>query len=92
MLVAVAQELTPEELHRTLFFAHDLDLACCMMTAINMVLFNVDSHIFHGDALNPLDCRGAWFTVRGPGRASLHAHPLEEAKELKKMLHCKAVS
>lgn len=86
MLIAAAQEMKPEEMDRALFLAIDLDQACCMMTGINLVLFNMHGHIFHGDALNPEDCRGGWFTVRKNGMAALREFPLEEAKQIKKIM------
>ena len=83
MLIAASQAIKPADINRALFIALQPDLALCMMTGINMVLFNIKCHIFHGDVLFPDDCRGAWFTIRHTEMATLYEHPLERAKLMK---------
>ena len=63
MLLAFGKELSFEENGRVLFVAQDIDLHCCQMTALNLMFYNYNGIIIHGDTLS-LDVYGAWETKR----------------------------
>lgn len=80
MIVALAQEMLSEQADRCFFFAQELDHTCCMMTALNMMFFNLQGMIVWGNALDIKDVRGAWVTQRSHlWGGSIAPYPKEKA-------------
>ena len=82
MLLSFAQELSIEQANRVVFVAQDIDICCCQMTALNMMFFNMDAVIIHGNTLS-LEVRNAWRTRRNiVWGGSLEVMNVEDAKRI----------
>lgn len=63
MLLSFGKELLMEQASRVVFVAQDIDFYCCQMTALNLMFYNYNAIIIHGDSL-ALKVRSAWRTKR----------------------------
>lgn len=79
--IAAAKQQTFEENGRAIFIGHDLDINCCRMCALNLMFFNLNGIIIHGNTLT-MEVRDAWETRRNAlmGGSLLHSDP-EKVKE-----------
>jgi type I restriction-modification system DNA methylase subunit len=81
MLVAQAKKLTDEQGRRVLFIAQDIDWRCCIMTALNMMFFNLNSVVIWGDSL-AVEARAAWETRKTICGGVLRPYDTEKAQRL----------
>lgn len=79
--IAAAKNMTFEENGRAIFVGQDLDMNCCRMCALNLMFFNLNGVIIHGNTLT-MDIKNAWETRRSLiYGGSLHNCDLEEVKK-----------
>lgn len=79
--IAAAKNMTFEENGRVIFIGHDLDINCCRMCALNLMFFNLNGIVIHGNTIT-MEVRDAWQTRHNAllGGSLRHADP-EEVKK-----------
>lgn len=61
--IAAAKHMSLEENRRAIFIGHDLDINCVRMCALNLMFFNLNGSIIHGNTLT-MEVKEAWQTTR----------------------------
>lgn len=61
--IASAKIMTLEENGRAIFIGQDLDINCCRMCALNLMFFNLNGVIIHGNTLS-MEIKDTWATKR----------------------------
>lgn len=61
--IAAAKAMTLEENGRAIFIGHDLDINCCRMCALNLMFFNLNGVIIHGNTIS-MEIKDTWATKR----------------------------
>lgn len=61
--IASAKIMTLEENGRAIFIGQDLDINCCRMCALNLMFFNLNGVIIHGNTLS-MQIKDTWATKR----------------------------
>lgn len=63
MFIAAAKNMTFEDNGRAIFIGHDLDINCVRMCALNLMFFNLNGIIIHGNTLT-MEVKDSWQTTR----------------------------
>lgn len=63
MFIVAAKNMTFEENGRAIFVGHDLDINCCRMCALNLMFFNLNGVIIHGNTLS-MEIKDTWAIKR----------------------------
>lgn len=61
--IAAAKDMTLEENKRAIFIGHDLDINCVRMCALNLMFFNLNGIIIHGNTIT-MEVKDTWQTTR----------------------------
>lgn len=85
MLIEACKVIDAEQLNKAIFIGQDIDLTCVRMCALNLVCFNLNGYIIHGNTLAN-ECLRVYQTCRGAIGGSIRELNKEEVEIIKEKL------